>query len=454
MNVLALLQDRVHQALLQDQYYQSSCPQNQTSSPRVNSQVSFPQTQNSTLRVNSQVSLHQTQTSTPQVSYQVSSSVAQKTKIAPQQAKFVSSKKDHLTQSIPNGESKSIWHNQLKGDINTVEICIFSLSNKCKFEATGCRALHSKFTFQWQFENNCKWYNFPEFHSKQLEDSFQKPDTTSIKLHAIIPTKLNVRFKDLIKHLGTGSWTADFDNMVITQGQNSLNIRQVTTHSSAISNSKLATAFEWYFKDECDKWIMYGQPNSLNKGECVVNVTSTDIEINYAKNKKDTMEFCSSSFKYVIDFKKMIQTNQSTMVCRPIRRRTKPQLNNGPQFSHKGKFPSYWTTMPPEDLCMEVLLPSDSVQYKTTEKRIKQTLPSCNILSMKRIQNPHLWNAFRNAKDFYVKKTKSGAVKDEFLFHGTSRKNIRLIMEQNLDWRLHGSNVGHIYGRGTYFSNR
>ena len=344
------------------------------------------------------------------------------------QHKQVPDRKPRRDSSASQSSSGSTWFNQLKGDVKEVEICVFSLARKCRFEEAGCNALHAKCPIQWQFQSKQNWYNFPEFHSKQLEASFQKPETTQTNLSPINPVRLHEKVKGLVNYLGTEIWSANFEKMEITQGGQCLNIRQVSTRSAALSNSKMATVFEWYFKDECDRWIKFGQPNSLNKGDCVANITSADIETEFVKNKKSSMEFHSDSHKYIIDFQKMVQTNKLTNVSRPIRRRTKQRPIKGTQdvelAASEGDFPSYWSQMSSDDIFTEIQLFPNSTEYKTNEKLIKQSMPNCNILSIKRIQNPHLWNAFKNVKEYNEKKTKSGPIKESYLFHGTARSNI------------------------------
>lgn len=51
-----------------------------------------------------------------------------------------------------------------------------------------------------------------------------------------------------------------------------------------------------------------------------------------------------------------------------------------------------------------------------------------------------------------MQKTNGGkAVDERFLFHGTSKKDIDAICQQNFDWRICGLH-GTVYGKGSYFA--
>lgn len=353
---------------------------------------------------------------------------------------------------------KTVWYNHLEGDVETPEICVFSIANACKFDEVGCKALHAKCPQHWQFRKNGRWYNFRGFHSKELEEAFQKADCDGARLSPLDPNKLlqGKSFSDLVQLLGDHAWTADFDKMIIEDRNDSLDIRRISTRSSVLSKSKMATVYEWYFKDEMDLWIKYGQPNTINKVDCIPNITSDEIETQFIKEKVPTFDFESERHEYTIDFSKMTQMNKQTKTSRPIRRRTKIRPIKGSFDTQKavgsGSAPPYWTAMSNTAIFELIELKPSNTEFKRNLKLMQETLPGCVIVKMKRIQNPYLWNAYENKKKFIEKKLKSSNLNEKYLFHGTDATNVSSICEQNLDWRLHGSNVGQRFGRGAYFS--
>uniref|UniRef100_A0A6A7G5E3 Poly [ADP-ribose] polymerase n=1 Tax=Hirondellea gigas TaxID=1518452 RepID=A0A6A7G5E3_9CRUS len=362
--------------------------------------------------------------------------------------------------SSSSGVGMTVWFNHLEGDVEIPEICVFSIANTCKFKESGCKRLHAKCPLQWQFKNNDSWYNFREFHSKELEEAFQRPERDGVRLSAIDQERLQAdkTFMNLQKLLGKHSWTADFDKMVIEEGVNSQDIRRISTHSSVMSKSKMATVYEWYVKDECDdNWIKYGQVNTANKADCVPNITSDELEIQFTREKVAAIDFESEKHQYTLDFDKMLQTNKNTGVTRPVRRRTKIRPIKGAYYTCKAvsdsTLPKYWAAMDSKNIFNLFVLKASDPEYVTNTVLMKKTLPNCNIIEIKRIQNPYLWNAYVNKKKYIEKKNNSGAVREQYLFHGTDAGNLSSICEQNLDWRLHGSNVGQRYGRGSYFSH-
>ena len=355
---------------------------------------------------------------------------------------------------------KTVWHTNFEANLDIPEICLFSLSKSCKFARTGCSRLHSIAPLQWQFQKSGTWYNFPKYHSVQIEASFQCPENdghslTHIEQNIVRSSGLMGQFESL---LGKTSWTTNFDKMHMESGGTQLSIRRVSTHSSVLTTTKMATVYEWYFKDEFNNWIKYGQPNSSNKTDCVSNISSEEIEVQFAKEKVPTLKFESVSHQYIIDFKQMTQTNKETSVSRPLRRRTKMRAIKGSSTTEKAlqnkNVPSTWAPMDPSKLSQMFSLNPTSSEYKENVTFIKKTLPNCKIDTVQRIQSPYLLHAFQNKKEYLKKANNDRDIEENLLFHGTDSANLSSICDQNLDWRLHGSNAGQMYGRGSYFSNR
>ncbi|XP_018021914.1 protein mono-ADP-ribosyltransferase PARP11-like, partial [Hyalella azteca] len=84
---------------------------------------------------------------------------------------------------------------------------------------------------------------------------------------------------------------------------------------------------------------------------------------------------------------------------------------------------------------------------------LKPTYPNGNPIRISKINNPYLPNAFQNKK--VQIQYPSVQYREQCLFHGTDSKNVNVIAEKNIDWRLLGSSgKAHCYGRGAYFSDK
>ena len=353
---------------------------------------------------------------------------------------------------------KASWYYHLYADVEIPEICVYSISNRCSYENKGCKRLHSKCASQWQIYSDKHWYNMREFHSKVLEENFQDPKNDLVPLVPLKAHLLDSNSKGLLKVLRNYEWTADFNQMMLKYSSTSLQLRRLATHSNAISKSSMATIYEWYFIDEERNWIKFGQPNSRNEGNLVPDISSDSVEMHFCSTPNIPMNYQSSEHRYTLDFDRMVQINDATKTERKVKRRPKIRPIKG-SFkveinSSNSDLPLNWKRMGNTEIYQLVTLDPNSTEYSDVRSLFLPTLPRISIQKIERIQNPSLWTAFINKRNYLVKKYNSSVVSEKKLFHGTSAANIRPICEENLDWRLHGSNVGNIYGRGTYFSAR
>lgn len=261
------------------------------------------------------------------------------------------------------------------------------------------------------------------------------------------------------------------------------------------SESILAPEHEWYFMDEMNRWVKYGQPNTLEKLSCVTSVTSDDIEKHYQVHPTQRMEIESQRHKYVLNFDTMTQTNKETLVRRSITRRrkatidvfgtprnkrqssdsvensvpvppvlpfpgksscqTKKKLKSSSQAQLSGSevFPTHWTPMTGIVLWTKVQIGPPNSKYIEHISAIKKILPKLKIKTMYQVQNRYLWEAYSLRKNNLETRYPGNTFREEFLYHGTDPCNVEGICEENIDWRLHGSKHGQRFGRGSYFSN-
>ncbi|XP_053645008.1 protein mono-ADP-ribosyltransferase PARP11 isoform X2 [Cherax quadricarinatus] len=367
---------------------------------------------------------------------------------------------DRQDQTI-SGQEVTHWSYYHDGNVKIPEICVYSIDKRCMYEKSGCVRLHAKCTSQWQVMHRGNWYNMRNFHSKEIEDAFEDVTKDSVKLTILNPQKVGNSGTGMIKILGTKQWEAVFETMMLkcltTDGSPNtmMNIRRLSTQSAAISKSGKATLYEWFFQDEQKKWIKYGETNSLGMTHLVSSVKSDEIEQNFCTNPSSPLIFSNSLFTYQLDFAAMKQKNLKTGKEKSVRRRpVKKQSTKPNPVVKKDNLPSAWSVMKDTDIVIQVALDTSCVEYRDIMTRLLATLPSARARTVKRIQNPFLWRAFENKKQELSLKY---GVKEELnvqkMFHGTRSEHVNDICKENFDYRLHGTNVGHAYGKGTYFSN-
>ncbi|XP_045582234.1 protein mono-ADP-ribosyltransferase PARP11 isoform X2 [Procambarus clarkii] len=328
-------------------------------------------------------------------------------------------------------------------------------------EESGCLRLHAKCTSQWQVLHDSSWYNLRNFHSKEIEDAFEDVTKDSVRLSLLNPIMLGNSGTGMLKILGTQQWEADLETMKLRSVTKvgspvvMMDIRRLSTQSAATSKSAKATVYEWFFQDENNKWIKYGEADSCGHTHLISSVKSHEIELCFVTNPSSPMTFNNSKFQYQLDFIGMKQTNLSTGKVRLIRRRpVKKQSTKINPKSKKDNLPSSWSVMKDTDTMVQITLDTSSQEYRDVMTLLLATLPSARPTAIKRIQNPFLWRPFQNKQDeLSLKYGEKGKINVQKLFHGTKSEYVDNISRENFDWRLHGSNVGQLYGRGTYFSN-
>lgn len=107
--------------------------------------------------------------------------------------------------------------------------------------------------------------------------------------------------------------------------------------------------------------------------------------------------------------------------------------------------PRGWAPMPLDERGNEVAvhtvsLASTCAEYQEVAQRVRQTLPSQNIVSIARIQNPFLYQSYQLRKQ--KMKKDNGGDNERQLFHGTNPDNVTKINTQGFDRSLSGSANG------------
>ncbi|XP_063590114.1 protein mono-ADP-ribosyltransferase PARP12-like isoform X2 [Penaeus indicus] len=369
------------------------------------------------------------------------------------------------TKKVPNGEKptedkpqkgkRTCWSTDVLGDVKIPEICVFSIDDKCRNEKKGCDYLHAKSLFHWQAKQNQHWYNFRIFQSKMLESAYRDVSKGTVAISPLIASKLGNNAKELLSVFGTRSWTADFQAMTIRSlDQEELQIRRIATKSAAESTSPKATVYKWHFIDDQGKWIRYGDVDSLGKQKFVCSVTSEEIEEQFLSDSSSWMEISNSEFKYKLDFSKMRQINLNTRKEREIRRRPAHlSYQKRCESDQEASLPSHWNPMPSNQTHTLQHLDASSSEYLDIARLVRMTLPTLNVVSIQRLQNPYLWRLFQYKIANLSQSHNENQMNIQKLFHAVEPLHIDTICKENFDWRQAKTRTQE-FGKGAYFSNR
>ncbi|XP_064079320.1 protein mono-ADP-ribosyltransferase PARP12-like isoform X2 [Macrobrachium nipponense] len=345
-------------------------------------------------------------------------------------------------------KSKTVKSTDLMGEVVIPEICVFSVDNKCINEKKGCKYLHSKSLFHWQVEKDNKWYNFRIFQSKKLESAYRDVNQASTEVPALEKSKVEDHAKELLNVLGNNSWKADFQTMTITKSDSTLKIRRLSTQSAALFQHPKATVFEWYCQDDQGKWIPFGKANLFG------NISSEEVEKLYLSDPSSSMLICIAESKFKLEFSRMVQVNLATRGEKEIRRRPAGLMyqRKPADADDQSSLPSHWSPMAANQTHLLVTLDADSNEYQEVATRIRLTLPTAFIVSVKRLQNPYLWRLLQFKKEELSRRYDENQLNMQKLFHGVNPSDTEVICTENFDWRRSDTS-NQEFGQGTYFFN-
>ncbi|KAL7638080.1 UNVERIFIED_CONTAM: hypothetical protein RMT77_011705 [Armadillidium vulgare] len=328
-------------------------------------------------------------------------------------------------------------------------ICIDFFLNRCT--RNNCNFHHVKNVFLWQVCINNNWVDFPHSFNNQVENLFTVPSNT----------KCSVNFQKTGSRRGpkvnpiflSNSLEVDFDNMTITWNGANYKMRRLTTESDVKKSVGLATRWLWYWEDDFGSWNFYNNA-ILKDTEMVVIPFSDYLETEYLKNENVVFFRFSNDFTYDINFSTMMQTNQITSKRRRIRRRPMPTTKNS-SWNDNTTIRSLWSiTNESNEKFIRTVVAPQSPEYLYFKRMVEKSLSVQNF-TLERIENIYLWKTYqiKKAQMLASHTNNTTSLNEQYLFHGTSKSVIDKICEQNLDWRLYGTNVGNVYGKGTYFSS-
>lgn len=106
----------------------------------------------------------------------------------------------------------------------------------------------------------------------------------------------------------------------------------------------------------------------------------------------------------------------------------------------------------PEEKIIDLSFKNDKAQFVINlfSKSSKNNRMTLRIKQIREVVNPYLLKMYNLKKEEII--SREGHVDELFLFHGTKRKNVTSICEDNLNWRLSGSVTGNRFGQGISLS--
>ncbi|XP_063251380.1 zinc finger CCCH-type antiviral protein 1-like isoform X6 [Prinia subflava] len=314
---------------------------------------------------------------------------------------------------------------------NSDEICLFYVWKYCK-NKDKCKSVHYHLPYKWEIYDGLNWHELPLM--EEIEKAYCDPKNSSLP-----------------------STNIDFQKMTCSSSL----VRRLSTPSSVTKPTfLLTTQWIWYWKNNQDKWIEYGEQE---EGSSMTSPSSAIIENLYQADPCAVVPFQTDQHQYELNFKEMIQTNIIFKTRRQICRRPKfvsseevqkikTSSQRDPSSIPSQTCPSHWDASALPDFGYKaVVISSETSEYNGIKQLFHQTMKNYSILKIQRIQNPSLWKVFQWQKEKMKRENGGKEVQEKQLFHGTDTTSMKMVCTQNFDWRICGSN-GSNYGKGSYFA--
>ncbi|NXO38877.1 PAR12 polymerase, partial [Locustella ochotensis] len=313
---------------------------------------------------------------------------------------------------------------------NCDEICLFYVWKYCK-NKNKCKSVHYRLPYKWEIHDGLNWKELSMM--EEIEKAYCDPKNSSLPSRNI-----------------------DFQTMTCSSSL----VRRLSTPSSVTKPTfQLTTQWIWYWKNNQDKWIEYGEQE---EGNSMTSPSSAIIENLYQADPCAIVPFQTDQHQYELNFKEMTQTNMVFKTRRQICRRPKfvsaedvlkiKASSQRDSSIPNQTCPSHWDASALPDFGYKaVVISNTSSEYNGIKQLFHQTMKNYSILKIQRIQNPSLWKVFQWQKEKMKKENGGKEVQEKQLFHGTDVHSMKMTCTQNFDWRICGSN-GSNYGKGSYFA--
>lgn len=322
-------------------------------------------------------------------------------------------------------------------DHGSKEICTDYLYKGCQLN-TLCNKIHFHLPYRWQIFTSGTWMDF--LYMEELEEAYCDPKT-------------HIFF--------VGNHKINFQNMTC----NSSPIQRLSTPSSVTMpvNSFFATKWIWYWKNQSDQWIQYGEESNNQPSS---NIDSSYLESMFQSYPRGVVPFQAGSRNYELSFQGMIQTNiisktQKDVVRRPtfVSSQDVQRMKRGPDhqltqtaaeaLNLASELLPQWDlgSHPPNEYKL-VELENLSTEYARVSDCFKASMKNFKIEKIKKIFNQELLNAFERKKSKMQIKMQ---IEERLLFYATSRTYVDYICANNFDWTVHGLHEIK-YGKGNHFA--
>ncbi|EFB15715.1 hypothetical protein PANDA_002119, partial [Ailuropoda melanoleuca] len=314
-------------------------------------------------------------------------------------------------------------------DCGSEEICLDHLCRGCQVES--CNKVHFHLPYRWQMWLTNTWMDLQPMEN--IEKAYCDPQ---------------------IHIFSIGNEDIDFQKMTCNFNP----IRRLSTPSSvtALTNFVFATKWIWYWKNESDKWVEYGEEADRQQ---VSSVDSSYLESFFLCHPRGIVPFQAGSRNYELSFVGMIQTNLASRTQKDVVRRPAFMSYKDVQQIKSG-FNCQPAQTPSEPLTSTLhsqwdfglsgykLLEIDNrcPEYSMISEYFKASMKNFKIEKIKKIKNTKLLDTFER------KKMKMNNRTEKILFYATSRMHLESICENNFDWILHGTGGETKYGKGIYFT--
>ncbi|CAN0429442.1 unnamed protein product [Lampetra planeri] len=311
---------------------------------------------------------------------------------------------------------------------NEEEICLYHLLSECQFKER-CLKSHAKLPYRWQKRGKLAriWEDIPDMETIEK----QYCDPTNVSWNSVDFVRMTMD-NNAVRRLSTANAVTKPDNFLLT------------------------TKWIWYWQEDVGKWITYGSQATTNE-KAKSEVSSGDLEKAYEKDKNGGLTIVAGHFLYHINFTEMMQTNMTVGTRRDVRRRplfvSRRDVEAARERVGVDNIPTHWDSASLSEISTSLVhVGKLSAEYKEVESLFRSTVDqSFAIISIKRVQNLELWDAFQRKREWMRKKNGGIKLEERKLFHGTSPEMVTAICQQNFDWRLCGTH-GTAYGKGSYFA--
>ncbi|XP_068800830.1 protein mono-ADP-ribosyltransferase PARP12 isoform X2 [Struthio camelus] len=348
--------------------------------------------------------------------------------------------KDGKSSPCKERKRSSSQESSTTNDDKLEQICLYHLYKSCSFK-DKCIRVHFHLPYRWQISDGNTWKDLKNM--EEIEEAYCDPSKT--------------RFSSGVVESGSVLPCICFRNMCCGFAK----VRRLSTASSVTKPPHfiLTTEWMWYWKDEYGLWREYGKKDD---DHAAATVSSDDLEKAYIAKGSPKLNFKAGKHEYELNFGAMIQKNLRYKTEREVCRRPKFVSQSEVEKARKRGFklseeestsmPAHWDKSALPELGFKLIeLDSSSDEYKKVQVDFQRTMPKTVIQRICRVQNPSLWELYQWQKEQMQKINGGKAVDERFLFHGTSKKHIEAICQQNFDWRICGLH-GTVYGKGSYFA--